>query len=71
MARIEIGEEVGAKKTFVWAIDWPGWSRGGKDVALAIESLIEHGPRYAVVAREAGLAVARSCRQATSRRSTR
>ena len=42
MPRIEIGEEVGAKKTFVWAIDWPGWSRGGKDAALAIESLIEH-----------------------------
>jgi hypothetical protein len=55
MARIDIGEEVGAKKTFVWAIDWPGWSRGGKDVTLAIESLIEHRPRYAIVATEAGL----------------
>jgi hypothetical protein len=55
MARIEIGEEVGARKTFVWAIEWPGWSRGGKDASLAIESLIEHGPRYAIVAREAGL----------------
>ena len=57
MPRIEIGEEVGAKKTFVWAVDWPGWSRGGKDVALAIESLIEHRPRYEIVAREAGLSV--------------
>ncbi len=55
MARIEIGVEVGAKKTFVWAIDWPGWSRGGKDAALAIESLIDHRPRYEVVASEAGL----------------
>ncbi len=55
MKRVEIGEEVGAKKTFVWAIDWPGWSRGGKDATLAIDALIEHGPRYAIVAREAGL----------------
>jgi hypothetical protein len=55
MARIEIGEEVGAKKTFVWALDWPGWCRGGKDAALAIEALVGHGPRYAIVAREAGL----------------
>jgi hypothetical protein len=57
MARIEIGEEAGAKKTFVWAVDWPGWSRGGKDVTLAIESLIEHQPRYVVVAKTAGLAL--------------
>lgn len=55
MPRIEIGEEVGAKRTFVWAIDWPGWSRGGKDASLAIDSLIEHRPRYAIVAREASL----------------
>ena len=55
MDRIEIGEEVGPKKTFVWALDWPGWCRGGKDVALAIDALIEHGPRYARVAEEAGL----------------
>ena len=55
MERIEVGEETGAKKAFVWALDWPGWCRGGKDTALAIEALIEHGPRYAVVATQAGL----------------
>ena len=29
MARttIEIAEEIGAKKVFAWAIDWPGWAR--------------------------------------------
>jgi len=53
--RVEIGEEVGAKKAFVWVIDWPGWCRGGKDTARAIDALIEHGPRYAIVAHEAGL----------------
>jgi hypothetical protein len=55
VARIEIGEEVGAKKAFVWALDWPGWCRGGKGAALAIDDLIEHHARYAHVAREAGL----------------
>jgi hypothetical protein len=53
--RVDIGEEVGAKKAFVWVIDWPGWCRGGKDAGLAIEALLEHGPRYARVATAAGL----------------
>ena len=52
--RVDIAEEVGVKRTFVWAIDWPGWCRSGKDVALAIASLIDHGPRYAIVAGAAG-----------------
>jgi hypothetical protein len=53
--RVEIAEETGAKRTFVWAVDWPGWCRGGKDAALAIDALIDHGPRYAIVAKDAGL----------------
>lgn len=53
--RIEIGEEVAAKKAFVWAIDWPGWCRGGKDRDLAMASLLDHADRYAEVAKAAGL----------------
>jgi hypothetical protein len=53
--RVDIGEETGAKKTFVWVVDWPGWCRGGKDATLAIDALVAAGPRYANVAREAGL----------------
>ncbi len=30
-AHVAIGEEHGAKKVFVWAMDWPGWCRSGKD----------------------------------------
>jgi hypothetical protein len=52
--RVDIAEETGAKKTFVWAIDWPGWCRSGKDAPLAIDALIDHGPRYAIVAKAAG-----------------
>jgi hypothetical protein len=55
MAKLDIGEEVAAKKAFVWAIDWPGWCRGGKDRDLAIEALIAARGRYAKVARRAGL----------------
>jgi hypothetical protein len=53
--RIEIAEEVGAKKAFVWAIDWPGWCRAGKTVELAREALVEYAPRYAKVMKVAGL----------------
>ncbi len=53
--RIAIGEEVGAKKAFVWAIDWPGWCRAAKTVDLAREALVEYAPRFAPVAKLAGL----------------
>jgi hypothetical protein len=56
MARIMTAEEVGPKKSFCWAIDWPGWARGGKDPGLARDALIAAAPRYVLVAAEAGLA---------------
>ena len=28
--RIDTAEEAGQKRTFCWAIDWPGWARAGK-----------------------------------------
>ena len=54
-ATIDIGEEVAQKKTFVWAVDWPGWCRSGKDRDLAIEAFVAARGRYAKVARRAGL----------------
>lgn len=53
--RLPVGEERGTKKTFVWAIDWPGWCRGGKDPILAREALVAIAPRYAEVAGLAGM----------------
>ena len=53
--RIEIGEELGAKKAFAWAIDWPGWCRSGKTAELAHEALIAYAPRYATVVKAAKL----------------
>ena len=53
--RIDIGVEVGAKKAFVWAVDWPGWCRAGKTVELAREALVSYAPRYRAVTRIAQL----------------
>jgi hypothetical protein len=53
--RIRIAEEVGAKKTFAWAIDWPGWARSGKTAEDAREALLAYVSRYAVVVRAARL----------------
>ena len=39
--------EVGKKRCFASAIDWPGWSRSGKTEADAIEHLAEYANRYA------------------------
>jgi len=48
--------EVAAKRSFASALDWPGWSRGGKSPDDALAALVAYGPRYAAVAQRAGLA---------------
>jgi hypothetical protein len=47
--------ERGDKRTFAGALDWPGWSRSGKDPEEAIEVLLAYAPRYARVVKRAGL----------------
>lgn len=47
--------EVAAKRSFASALDWPGWSRGGKSPDDALAALVAYGPRYAAVAERAGL----------------
>jgi hypothetical protein len=43
--------EIGAKRTFAGALDWPGWCRAGRDEAAALEALHGSGCRYAKVLR--------------------
>jgi hypothetical protein len=43
---VEVYLEVGKKRTFAAALDWPGWSRGGKDEASALQALVDYGGRY-------------------------
>ena len=43
--------EIGKKRTFAGAIDWPGWCRSGPDDESALQALVEYGPRYGKVLR--------------------
>jgi len=45
--KIDVILEIGKKRTFASAIDWPGWSRSGRDDGSALQSLFDYGPRYA------------------------
>jgi hypothetical protein len=48
--------EVAPKRSFASALDWPGWSRGGKTADEALDALLAYAPRYGRVARRANLA---------------
>jgi len=48
--------ESGSRRVFACAIDWPGWSRSGKDERSALEALAAAAPRYAAVAKAARVA---------------
>ncbi len=48
--------EVGTKRMFACALEWPGWLRSGKSEEHALDALAAYAERYAVVAREAGVA---------------
>jgi hypothetical protein len=43
--------EVGGKRTFASAADWPGWCRAGKSEQAALEALAAYAPRYALAAK--------------------
>jgi hypothetical protein len=51
MNAFEVFAEMGKRRTFVGAIDWPGWCRSGRSEGIALQTLIEYGPRYAQVLR--------------------
>jgi hypothetical protein len=44
---IEAYLEIGHKRTFAGALEWPGWCRSGRDETAALEALAAYGPRYA------------------------
>jgi len=52
---IEVYLEIGMKRTFAGALDWPGWCRSGPDEAVALQALLDYGPRYARALRQARL----------------
>ena len=46
-AQTEVYLEVGQKKIFAGALDWPGWCRSARDEETALAALVEYAPRYA------------------------
>ena len=47
--------EVGARRTFAGALDWPGWCRSGRDETAALAALVAYGGRYQRAIRSARL----------------
>ena len=52
---ISVYLEVGSKLVHATAVDWPGWSRSGRDEAAALQTLFDFAPRYAAVLESQGL----------------
>lgn len=55
MTEFRVALEVGRKKTFASGLDWPGWSRAGKDTPDAIDELLSYRERYNEVVQLAGI----------------
>jgi hypothetical protein len=49
--KIDVYLEIGRKRTFAGASDWPGWCRSGRDETSALQALFDYGPRYARILR--------------------
>jgi len=55
MNAIKVYVETGQKRSFVSAVDLPGWCRSGRDEETALQALIDYGPRYAQVLHGSGM----------------
>jgi hypothetical protein len=53
---IDVYLEIGDKRTFAGALDWPGWNRIGRDEESALQALVDSGPRYARILHTAHIA---------------
>ena len=49
--KISVYLEIGQKRIFAGALDWPGWCRSGRDETSALQALLEYGTRYTGVLR--------------------
>ena len=55
MNAIRVFAEIGKKRAFVGAVDWPGWCRSGRTEGAALQTLVDYGPRYAQVLHWSGV----------------
>jgi hypothetical protein len=44
---IDVYLEIGSKKVFAGAVNWPGWCRSGSDESSALQALLNYAGRYA------------------------
>ena len=57
--------ELGAKRVFAGALDWPGWCRSARHEGDALEALLAYGPRYAGALRGWGVRFSPPARAST------
>ena len=62
---VETYLEVGAKRVFAGALDWPGWCRSSRREEDALEVLLAYGPRYAAVLKGSGVRFAPPAKAST------
>jgi hypothetical protein len=55
LKKIDVYLEIGKKRTFAGAIDWPGWCRSGPDESAALQALLDYGSHYARILQRARL----------------
>ena len=55
MARESVYLEAGKTRVFACSLEWPGWCRRAKTDEEALDALVEYAPRYAIVAKRAGV----------------
>jgi plasmid stabilization system protein ParE len=53
MPPISVYLEIGEKRVFASALEWPGWTRSARDEQRALETLAAYAPRYAAVPKAA------------------
>ena len=51
---LRVALEIVRARTFAVAIDWPGWTRAGRDEEAALDALLAAGPRYAAALASGG-----------------
>lgn len=64
---MDVYVEVGSKRVFAGAVDWPGWCRGARDEGSALDALLDYGPRYVGVLEGSGVRFMPPARTATLR----
>ena len=49
LAKLNVYLEIGKKRIFACALDWPGWCCSGRNENAALQALVDRAPRYAQI----------------------